>query len=98
LFDFSDEEIHLLFPAPVTRRALLIHRLVRSQFKTLFGAIVLALATDPNPTGMGSNAALRVIAFWMVFVTFRIYFAGVTLARGRLTSPGARTRWTAWLP
>ena len=31
LFDFSDAEVHLLFPAPVTRRALLIHRLVRSQ-------------------------------------------------------------------
>jgi ABC-2 type transport system permease protein len=30
LFDFSEAEIHLLFPAPVTRRALLIHRLVRS--------------------------------------------------------------------
>ena len=102
LFDFSDAEIHLLFPAPVTRRALLIHRLVRSQFKTLFGAVVLAFATNPSLTGagIGSNAArlLRVIAFWMVFVTFRIYFAGVTLARARLTSAGARARWTAWLP
>ncbi len=102
LFDFSDAEIHLLFPAPVTRRALLIHRLVRSQFKTLFGAVVLAFATNPGLTGgrCGSNAArlLRVIAFWMVFVTFRIYFAGVTLARARLTSAGARARWTAWPP
>jgi len=100
LFEFSDAEIHLLFPAPVTRRALLIHRLVRSQFKTLFGAVVLAFATSPGLTGMGSNAArsLRVIAFWLVFVTFRIYFAGVTLARARLASAGARARWTAWLP
>ena len=104
LFDFSEAEIHLLFPAPVTRRALLIHRLVRSQFKTLFGAFVLAFfATNPGLTdaaGIGSNAArlLRVIAFWIVFVTFRVYFAGVTLARARLTSADARVRWTAWAP
>ena len=41
---------------------------------------------------------LRVVAFWIVFVTFRVYFAGVTLARARLTSADARSRWTAWPP
>ena len=104
LFDFSEAEIHLLFPAPVTRRALLIHRLVRSQFKVLFAAFVVAFfVTNPGMTdaaGVGSNAArlLRLIAFSIVFVTFRVYFAGVTLARGGLTSADTRVRWAAWLP
>ena len=101
---FQKPEIHLLFPAPVTRRALLIHRLVRSQLKVLFGAFVVSFfVTNPAMTdasGVGSNAArlLRLIEFWIVFVTFRVYFAGVTLARGRLASADARVRWAAWAP
>jgi ABC-2 type transport system permease protein len=104
LFDFSEAEIHLLFPAPVTRRALLIHRLVRSQLKTLFAAFVVAFfVTNPgmiDAAGVGSNAArlLRLLAFWIMFVTFRVYFAGVTLARARLTSADARVRRAAWAP
>jgi ABC-2 type transport system permease protein len=105
LFDFSEAEIHLLFPAPVTRRALLIHRLMRSQLRVLFGAFVLAFfVTNPggmtDAAGAGSNAArlLRLVAFWIAFVTFRVYFAGVTLARARLTSADARVRWAAWAP
>jgi ABC-2 type transport system permease protein len=104
LFDFSESEIHLLFPAPVTRRALLFHRLVRSQFRIIFGALVLSFfVTNPgmiDAAGVGSNAArlLRLIAIWIFFVTVRVYFAGVTLARGRLASADARVRWTAWAP
>jgi hypothetical protein len=102
LFDFSEAEIHLLFPAPVTRRALLIHRLMRSQLRVLFGSFVLAFfVTNPGlATGAGSNAArlLRLVAFWTVFVTFRVYFAGVSLARARLTSADSRVRWAAWMP
>jgi hypothetical protein len=104
LFDFSEAEIHLLFPAPVTRRALLIHRLVRSQFRVLFAAFVFAFfVTNPGVTdaaGVGSNSArlLRLIAFSIVFITFRVYFAGVTLARTGLTSADTRVRWAAWLP
>jgi hypothetical protein len=104
LFDFSEAEIHLLFPAPVTRRALLIHRLVRSQLKLLLAAFMVAFfVTNPglsNAAGVGANAErlLRLIAFWIVFVTLRVYFAGVTLARARLTAADARVRWAARMP
>ncbi|MEO8258306.1 MAG: putative ABC exporter domain-containing protein [Acidobacteriota bacterium] len=102
LFDLSEAEIHLLLPAPVTRRALLIHRLLRSQFKSLFGAFILAFVTSPGlaAPGGGSIGArlLRVFAYWIVFVTFRLYFAGVTRVRARLLSTSGRARWTAWAP
>src|SRR2546423_1135060 len=37
---FTDAETAFLFPAPVSRRQLLIHRLIRSQFGLLFAAVV----------------------------------------------------------
>jgi hypothetical protein len=40
LLAFSDAETNLLLPAPVTRRQLLIHRLLRSQLPLLFGAVI----------------------------------------------------------
>ena len=43
LLDFSDAEIQFLFPAPVSRRALLIHRLIRSQIGLLFGGMIVGL-------------------------------------------------------
>src|SRR5262245_16634333 len=36
LFEFSEPEVQLLFPAPVSRRQLLVHRLLRSQIGLLF--------------------------------------------------------------
>src|SRR5712691_2153533 len=39
LLDFSESEVQFLFPAPVSRRALLVHRLLRSQLGLLFGSL-----------------------------------------------------------
>src|SRR5581483_7915597 len=43
VFEPSPAETDFLLPAPVTRRAFLVHRLVRSQIPLLFGAAVSAL-------------------------------------------------------
>ena len=43
LLDFSDAETAILFPAPVTRRQLLIHRLLRSQIGLALAGIIPAL-------------------------------------------------------
>jgi len=44
LLDFSEAEIQFLFPAPVSRRALLIHRMIRSQIGLLFGGVIIGVA------------------------------------------------------
>ena len=50
---FSEAEIAFLFPAPVTRRALVHFKLLNSQFRTFFGAALMMLFSnrptyDPN--------------------------------------------------
>jgi hypothetical protein len=95
LLEFSDPELQFLFPAPVSRRQLLIHRMLRSQLGILFGALVIG-AVSPGTLGV---SRLRLsIGAWLLMVTAKIYFTGVTLARARLAAGGARTRRVAWLP
>jgi len=95
LLDFSDAEVELLFPAPVSRRQLLIHRMLRSQLGLLFGALILGIAV-PSASGFGR---LRMgIAMWVLLVTGKVYFTGVSLARARLRSASAGSRRVAWLP
>jgi ABC-2 type transport system permease protein len=95
LLDFSDSETQFLFPAPVTRRALLLHRLLRSQLGILFGSMILGLASPIR----GSYARMRMaLAMWLLLCTAKIYATGVSLARARLGSHQARVRRVAWLP
>jgi putative ABC exporter len=98
LLNFTEAETDFLFPAPVSRRQLLIHRVIRSQFGLLFAAVVPAFLI--NTPGTTSIAAMfvRAIALWITFVTFRVYFAGVTMARARLGSADPRARRAAWMP
>ena len=95
LLEFSDAELQFLFPAPVSRRQLLIHRLLRSQVGMLFGALTIGVFS-PSASGF---ARLRIaIASWILLVTGKMYFTGVTLARARLGARRARARRVAWLP
>jgi ABC-2 type transport system permease protein len=95
LLDFSEAETAFLFPAPVTRRQLLIHRLMRSQFPLLFGAAMSAAFVPLTSIA----ARVRFAAgLFVMFVGIRVYFTGVTLARGRLMSAGASARRLAWAP
>jgi ABC-2 type transport system permease protein len=95
LLEFSDPEMQFLFPAPVSRRQLLIHRMLRSQLGILFGALVIGAV---SPGALGLSRLRLSIAVWLLMVTGKIYFTGVTLARARLGAGGARTRRVAWLP
>jgi len=98
LLTFTEAETDLLFPAPLSRRQLLIHRMIRSQLGLLFAAIVPAFLF--NAPGTTSVAAMcrRAIGLWIVLVTFRVHFAGVTMARARLGLSDSRARRTAWMP
>src|SRR5262245_31888500 len=63
LLDFSDAEVQFLFPAPIARRQLLIHRMLRSQIGLLFAALVVGVVT-PSVAGF---TRLRVsIAMWLI--------------------------------
>jgi hypothetical protein len=94
--DFSEAEVQFLFPAPVSRRHLLVHRLMRSQIGLLFAALVPAFFFG-YWNGSIAERLVRWIAIWVVFVTARSYFTGVALARGRLLAQGTVPR-IPWMP
>jgi len=95
LLDFSQAEVQFLFPAPVSRRSLLVHRMMRSQIGILLGSIIPALMVQ----SFSGYARLRIsIATWLLLSTAKIYATGVSLARTRLTSTDTRARRVAWLP
>jgi hypothetical protein len=95
MLDFTGAEVQFLFPAPVSRRALLVHRLMRSQIGLLFGAVISSFVV-PSATGL---SRLRfAVTVWLIMVTVRVYFTGVTLVRSRLLSPNAAARRVAWIP
>ena len=95
LLDFSPAEVQFLFPAPVTRRALLVHRMLRSQLGLLFGGVVMAIAV-PSASGFGRLRAG--IAMWLLLSIGKMYFTGVSLARTRLATRDTSRQPVAWLP
>jgi hypothetical protein len=48
LLEFSRAETVFLFPAPVSRRQLLVHRLVRSQVSSLIASLLMSLFLAPS--------------------------------------------------
>jgi putative ABC exporter len=98
LFTFTEAEVAFLFPAPVSRRQLIVHRLIRSQFGLLFAAMVPAFLFAGAGSVSLSDRLLVGIALWPVLVAVRIYFGGVTMARAHLDAAEPRIRVVAWTP
>jgi hypothetical protein len=79
----------------VPRRGLLLHRLLRSQLGLLFTALVSAVVF---PSGDWSARLRFAVGMWMILMTVRVYYTGVTLARTRLVSSARGSRRVAWIP
>src|SRR5258705_6811718 len=83
LLDFSQAEVQFLFPAPVSRRSLLLHRMMRSQIGILFGSAIVAVAA---PSFSGYGRLRMAVAMWLILSAGKVYSTGVSLARARLGS------------
>lgn len=95
LLQFSDAEKDFLFAAPVTRRQLLAHRIIRSQVGSLIASLFIGLFAAP----LSGPGRLRLAAgFWILLAASNIYFAAVQLTRARLQSTVAAVRNVAWAP
>src|SRR5437762_3939832 len=93
LLDFSAAETQFLFPAPVSRRELLVHRLLRSQIGLLFASIIPALVF---PSGSAASRAKFAVSMWLILVTMKVHFTGITLARASLGLRGADVKRRQW--
>ena len=92
---FSEAEIAFLFPAPMTRRALIHYKLISSQFAIFFTSLFFALVSN-RWSFLGGNAATHAVGWWAILSTLNLHFAGAALARLRLARRGVdatRRRW-----
>jgi hypothetical protein len=89
---FTEAEIAFLFPAPITRRALVHFRLLSSQLRSLVGATVMMLITN-RWHFLGGNALTHAIGWWFVFSALSLHFSGATFTLTRLVERG-RGVWT----
>lgn len=87
---FSEAEIAFLFPAPVSRRALIHWKLLRSQF-----AIFLTIAFLTLVTGrfrFGTHVWTQAVGWWVILSTLSLHLLAASFARTLLLERGL-TPW-----
>ena len=83
---FTEAEIAFLFPAPITRRTLVIMRLLKSQFALLMFSAFMTLLT--GRFRLGAEAWLRVGGWWVILNTLNMHRIGASFALQRLRERG----------
>src|SRR5215207_4110800 len=84
---FTEAEIAFLFPAPITRRALVHFRLISSQLRSLIGAAVMMLFSN-RWAFIGGNALTHAIGWWFIFSALNLHFSGANFTLTRLGDMG----------
>ncbi|HXI21263.1 MAG TPA: putative ABC exporter domain-containing protein, partial [Gemmatimonadales bacterium] len=93
---FSPAEVGFLFPAPVTRTALLGYKLLRAQPLLLVNVAVWLVLLERGP-GAELPLPLYALSLWGVFTLMLLHRLGVALTRDALTQHG-RAAWKRhWL-
>ncbi|HKR63443.1 MAG TPA: putative ABC exporter domain-containing protein [Thermoanaerobaculia bacterium] len=72
---FSEAEIQFLFPAPITRRQLLLYKILRAQPQVFLSATLMTIFVFRSA---------KFIGLWSCFIVLSIYFTFVALGRARL--------------
>ena len=83
---FTEAEIAFLFPAPITRRTLVIMRLVKSQFALLLFSAFMTLLS--GRFHLGSEAWMRIGGWWVIMNTLNMHRLGASFALQRLRERG----------
>ncbi|HSR92812.1 MAG TPA: putative ABC exporter domain-containing protein, partial [Gemmatimonadales bacterium] len=76
---FSPAEIQFLFPAPVTRRQLILFKLLRAQVLLLVNVLVWTVLIRRSSTA--SATVLHALALWVLFSTLFLHRLGAALVR-----------------
>ena len=84
---FTEAEIAFLFPAPISRRALINCKLLSSQFSILFTSLFFTLISN-RWTFLGGNALTHAFGWWFVLSTLNLHFTGAALTLSRLVESG----------
>ncbi len=97
---FSEAEVANLFPAPLSRRLLLIYRILRGQAVVLFSTLIIMLFTGRMVTGF--NGIFFALGWWVILSVLGLHGIGASFAVQRLTergmASGTRRLLTAAIP
>jgi ABC-2 type transport system permease protein len=75
---FSEAEIAFLFPAPVSRRMLIHYRILSSQFRLVFTAIIFTLVFRRG------ISVTHAVGWWVILATLNLHFTGSSFMTTRL--------------
>lgn len=89
---FSEAEIAFLFPAPVTRRALVHFRLISGQLRSLVGATVMMLISN-RWSFLGGSPLTHALGWWFVFSALNLHYSGANFTLTRLSDAGLGAIW-----
>ncbi|MGH8029794.1 MAG: putative ABC exporter domain-containing protein, partial [Arenimonas sp.] len=89
---FSEAEVAFLFPAPLTRVALINFSLLRSQVAIFVSAFLVSVVLGRG-RGLPGTAWQHATALWLLMATLRLHFLGASFAHERLFDAG----WQPWL-
>jgi ABC-2 type transport system permease protein len=93
---FTPAEVHLLFPAPVSRHALVHAKLLRGQVAILLNVLVWVVLLRGG--GGSVDAWQRGIALWILFSTFTLHRLAAALVRLNLAQRQGMARGRAAAP
>jgi hypothetical protein len=85
---FTEAEVSFLFPAPITRRALIHFKLLKSQFSILFSSLFMTIIGR----GFGGSFLTRSIGWWALLSMFNLHLLGSSFALTMLMDRGISNR------
>ncbi|MGE5103086.1 MAG: putative ABC exporter domain-containing protein [Deltaproteobacteria bacterium] len=93
---FTQAELSLLFPAPLSRRALIGYKLTRAQIAVVINVLIWVFILRRGGTVL--PAGMRALAIWVLFSTLNLHRLGAALVRSAWREHGAagsrRNRWS----
>src|SRR5690606_34357096 len=77
---FTPAEVDFLFPAPLTRRQLVLYKLLRAQ-ATIFVNVVIWTLLLRRGDAAGVDLVFRPLSIWVLLATLHLHRLGATLVR-----------------
>ncbi|MEO6877179.1 MAG: putative ABC exporter domain-containing protein, partial [Gemmatimonadaceae bacterium] len=93
---FTQAEVSMLFPAPLSRRSLIKYKLFRAQITVLLNALVWVFLLRRGGTLLPSP--LRAVGLWVLFSVLNLHRLGAALVRSSWRehgTAGARRHWAS---
>ncbi|HVT40042.1 MAG TPA: putative ABC exporter domain-containing protein, partial [Gemmatimonadaceae bacterium] len=84
---FAPAEVSMLFTAPLTRRALIVYKLVRAQLAILVTSVIWVFLLRRGNAAL--PGVLSALGFWVLFTTLACHRLGAALARASSQEHGA---------